>query len=33
MVEIREYLDEQGRSPFGEWFANLNSQAALVKPH
>ena len=23
-----EYLDEQGRSPFGKWFARLNGQAA-----
>ena len=30
MFEIREYLDETGRSPFGRWFAKLNPQAALV---
>ena len=23
-----EYQDEQGRSPFGRWFAHLNAQAA-----
>lgn len=23
-----EYQDEQGRSPFGRWFARLNAQAA-----
>ena len=24
-----EYLDAQGRSPFGRWFNRLNSQAAI----
>jgi putative addiction module killer protein len=27
-VEIREYLDEAGRSPFGRWFDDLDSTAA-----
>ena len=27
-VEILEYLDTAGRSPFGVWFAGLNSVAA-----
>jgi putative addiction module killer protein len=26
-VEIREYLDEAGRSPFGRWFDGLDSAA------
>ena len=29
MIEIQEYVDEQGRSPFAEWFDGLNAQAAL----
>ena len=28
MLEIREYADSQGRSPFGRWFNRLNSAAA-----
>jgi putative addiction module killer protein len=28
MLEIREYLDERGESPFGEWFQRLNAPAA-----
>lgn len=28
MVEVREYLDPMGRSPFAEWFNGLNAQAA-----
>ena len=28
MIEVREYLDERGRSPFGEWFDRLNAEAA-----
>jgi len=28
MSEVREYLDEQGRSPFARWFKRLNSAAA-----
>lgn len=26
--KLVEYLDEQGRSPFGTWFARLNAPAA-----
>ncbi len=29
MIEIQEYVDEQDRSPFAEWFDGLNAQAAL----
>jgi putative addiction module killer protein len=28
MIEIREYLDAAGRSPFGAWFAALDAAAA-----
>jgi putative addiction module killer protein len=28
MGEVREYLDEQGRSPFARWFKRLNTVAA-----
>jgi len=28
MIDIREYLDRDGRSLFGEWFDRLNSDAA-----
>jgi hypothetical protein len=28
LVEIREYLDPSGRSPFAEWFDSLNAPAA-----
>jgi len=28
MLEIREYLDDQGRSPYAKWFNSLNAQAA-----
>ena len=27
-MEIREYLDQAGNSPFGAWFGNLDAQAA-----
>ncbi|MDE2746161.1 MAG: type II toxin-antitoxin system RelE/ParE family toxin [Chloroflexota bacterium] len=27
-MEVREYVDEQGRSPFGRWFDGLNAIAA-----
>ncbi len=27
-MEVREYLDEEGRSPFGRWFDRLNAAAA-----
>jgi putative addiction module killer protein len=28
MIEVREYLYADGRSPYGTWFARLNPQAA-----
>ncbi|MDQ0422681.1 putative addiction module killer protein [Peteryoungia aggregata LMG 23059] len=28
-MEIREFLDEQGRSPFGLWFEGLDPMAAV----
>ena len=28
MIEIREYLDDRGRSPFGRWFNGLDAGAA-----
>ena len=28
MYEIREYVDDRGRSPFGRWFDGLDSGAA-----
>ena len=28
MVKIREYIDQQGRSPYGKWFNRLNAKAA-----
>ena len=28
MIEVREYIDERGRSPFGRWFDGLNAIAA-----
>jgi putative addiction module killer protein len=28
ILAIREYLDEQGESPFGRWFQRLNAPAA-----
>ncbi len=28
MIEVSEYLDEQGRSPFARWFDRLNAAAA-----
>ena len=27
-MNLQEYVDERGRSPFGSWFASLNSVAA-----
>lgn len=27
-VEVLEYLDENGRSPYADWFDNLNAEAA-----
>ncbi len=29
MVELREYVDSSGRSPFGKWFDDLDSHAAV----
>ena len=29
MIEIREYIDGRGRSPFGRWFDGLDSSAAV----
>lgn len=28
MPEVREYLDTDGRSPFGRWFNGLDAHAA-----
>lgn len=28
MIELREYIDAKGRSPYARWFNRLNSQAA-----
>jgi putative addiction module killer protein len=28
MIEVREYLELDGGSPFGDWFARLNPKAA-----
>lgn len=28
MLEVREYLDAEGRSPYGRWFDRLNAVAA-----
>lgn len=28
MLDVREYLDATGRSPFGAWFADLDARAA-----
>jgi putative addiction module killer protein len=28
MIEVREYLDTKGRSPYAAWFDNLNAGAA-----
>lgn len=28
MIEIREYLDPRGRSPYAQWFDRLSAQAA-----
>ena len=29
MIEIREYLDHRGQSPFGRWFNGLDARAAV----
>jgi putative addiction module killer protein len=28
MIDVREYLDANGRSPYAAWFDNLNAEAA-----
>ena len=28
MIEVREYVDERGRSPFARWFERLDANAA-----
>ena len=28
MLDVREYVDAKGRSPYAAWFENLNAQAA-----
>lgn len=28
MIEVKEYLDAQGSSPYGKWFDRLNAAAA-----
>ena len=28
MIEIREYIDDRGRSPFGRWFNGLDARAS-----
>jgi len=28
LVDVREYLDSGGRSPYADWFDSLNAQAA-----
>jgi putative component of toxin-antitoxin plasmid stabilization module len=28
MIEVREYLDAEGSSPYGKWFDRLNAAAA-----
>jgi putative addiction module killer protein len=28
MIDVREYLDTEGRSPYAEWFDRLNAAAA-----
>ena len=29
MIDIREYVDDRGRSPFGRWFNDLDAAAAV----
>ena len=29
MIEIREYINDRGRSPFGRWFDGLDAGAAV----
>lgn len=28
MIDVKEYVDQNGKNPFGKWFAGLNAQAA-----
>ena len=28
MIDVVEYVDQNGKTPFGKWFAGLNAQAA-----
>jgi putative addiction module killer protein len=28
IIDVREYIDQQGRSPYAAWFDQLNAQAA-----
>ena len=28
MIDVREYIDSEGRSPYAEWFESLNAEAA-----
>lgn len=28
MIEIREYIDDRGHSPFGRWFDDIDANAA-----
>jgi len=28
VIDVREFLDTKGRSPYAEWFDNLNAEAA-----
>ena len=30
MIAIEEFITEQGVSPFGEWFSDLDAQAAAI---
>ena len=30
MIELREYVDSRGRSPFGRWFDSLDGSAAAM---
>jgi putative addiction module killer protein len=29
MIEVREYLDDEGKSPYAKWFDRLNAAAAV----
>lgn len=31
MFEVREYLDEEGRSPFAQWFLGLTDMAGAAR--